>query len=809
MPLLFETPYGGFTEDGTAYVIKRPNTPKPWVNVIGNPRFGAIISQAGGGFTWVDHSALAVLTRWRMDLVRDNWGKWLYLRDVETGDIWSAAHQPTRAPAESYECRHGLGHTIITQRVEGITSEWTIVVPPDATVELWFLRLRNKSKMDRIIDVCSHFMWCLGASPDNHREFHRLFIDNGFDAKQGMITAGKNLWEVPTERHGHWNTNFPYRGFHACWIPGEGVPVDLVACGDHECFVGRNGTWEAPEWLQDDEPETGGFGRHDDAIAALRTRVKIPAGGEVHLAFAIGSTDPGQEPEDILSPFRDADARDRVVESVVKMWKDRLGQISVKTSDPAFDLLANTWLPYQAIVGRLWGRTGYWQQSGAFGFRDQLQDSQIYLPTHPDDTRKQIRLHARHQFADGTVYHWWHPLSEVGLRTEMTDDLLWLPFILTSYLKETDNWSVLDEKEPFVDDRSEATLWEHSRRAIEKVLTRFSPRGLPLIGAGDWNDGLSACGLHGKGESVWLGHFLFGVLKTWAMIAHRRGESQIADAWLERAANLRDALNTVGWDGEWYWRATLDDGTVLGSRESEEARIFLNVQTWAIINGVADGDRAEQIMNAVEKHLHREYGPLLFVPAFSKPDPRVGYLTRYAPGTRENGGLYTHAGIWGIQAACTMKRPEVAWEMFSRLAPPNRGMDPEHYAVEPYVTPGNVNGPDSPNFGQGGWTWYTGSAAWLRRICLEHIVGVRADWEGLVVDPCLPAHLREVHHTRLFRGDVFEITILNPAGISGAAIEVEVDGQPWPAGKPIPASGSSKQRRVVATYVAAKEPIGS
>jgi len=806
MSLQFETPYGGFSEDGTAYIIKRPDTPKPWVNVIANPRFGTVVSQAGGGFTWVDHSALAVLTRWRMDLVRDNWGKWLYIRDVESGDIWSAAPQPTRAPAESYECRHGLGHTIITQRVEGITSEWTIVVPPDATVELWYLRLRNKSKKARSLDVSSHFMWCLGSAPDNHREFHRLFTDNQFDAKSGMIVAGKNLWEVPTEKHGHWNTHFNYRGFHGCWIPGQGVPANLVACGDHEIFTGRNGTWEAPEWLVDDEAVTTGFGRHGDPIAALRTRVEIPAGGEVNLAFAIGSLDAGQQPHDVVGPFLEAGARERVVASAVAMWKERTDKITVETSDPAFNLLTNTWLPYQAIAGRLWARTGYWQQSGAFGFRDQLQDSQIYLPTHSDDTRRQLRLHARHQFADGTVYHWWHPLSEVGLRTEMTDDLLWLPFVLANYLKETDDWTVLDDAEPFVDNKSEVSLWEHSRLAIERVLARFSPRGLPLIGAGDWNDGLSACGLQWRGESVWLGHFLYGVLQGWARIARRRGESAIADAWEEKAADLRDALNTTGWDGEWYWRATLDDGSVLGSRESEEARIFLNAQTWAIIHGVADSERSEQVMDAVEKHLHREYGPLLFLPAFSKPDARVGYLTRYAPGTRENGGLYTHAGVWGIQAACVLKRAEVAWEMFARLAPPNRGMDPEHYAVEPYVTPGNVNGPDSPNFGQGGWTWYTGSAAWLRRICLEHIVGVRPEWDGLLIDPCIPSHLGEVRHTRPFRGDTFEVLIRNPDGLSGEGVYVEVDGQPWPAGEPIPASGEGKHRMVVATLVATKEP---
>ncbi|MCB2156604.1 glycosyl transferase family 36 [bacterium] len=795
----FECKYGYFSDNGREYVITRPDTPKPWVNVIANERYGATISQAGGGFSWLDHSTLGVLTRWEMDLVRDAWGKWLYLKDEETGELWSAAPQPTRAKLDHYECRHGIGYTVITTQAHGIEVEWTITVPTDAAMELWRVRIRNLGVKPRKISVCSHFMWCLGAAPDSKREFHRLFIDSAYE--DGLITARKCLWEVPDEKYGHWNTNWPHVAFHAVWQPGAGVPASVAGAGDHQYFLGRHGDFSAPAWLGADERESGGFGRLTDGIAALAATIELAPKEATDLMFALGAVEENGSPREALEPFSDTNAMDRVLADVEKAWAEKLEAVHVETPDPAFNLLNNTWLMYQAIAARLWGRTGYWQQSGAFGFRDQLQDSQVFLPSDPARCLKQLRLHARHQFADGTVYHWWHPLSEVGLRTEMTDDLLWLPFVMISYLKETADFDALDLAEPFVDDDNAVTIWEHGVRAIERVLVRFSDRGLPLIGEGDWNDGLSAAGMHGKGESIWLGHFLYGVLCDWSDLATQRGESERAAEWTARADALRVAINTHGWDGDWYLRATLDDGSPLGSASCKEGRIFLNAQTWSIISGTADEERANQVLDAAEEHLLREYGPLLFTPAYSTPDARVGYLTRYAPAVRENGGVYTHAAIWAIQAACKLGRAETAWSAFSRLAPPNRGRKPDHYAVEPYVTPGNIEGPESPGFGRGGWTWYTGSAAWLRRICLEWILGVRPEYDGLRVAPCLPAEWESAQITRPFRGDLFEITF---EGSGSGDWEIEVDGELHDAGQPIAASGEKRVRKVL---VRARRPV--
>lgn len=802
---LFACEYGHFGADGKSYVVTRPDTPKPWINMVANERYGFVISQAGGGFSWIDHSALSVLTRWEMDLVRDAWGKWIYLRDEDSGAVWSASPQPTMAPLQSYRCTHGLGYSRFDLQAHDIASQWTLTVPCNATHETWKLTLRNCGDNARRLTVCSHLWWCLGAAPDAKREFHRLFIDSQFDQAEGLITARKNLWDVPHRRYGHWNTEWPEVAFHATWFADRVVGDAVAACGDHQAFLGRHGNWAQPAWLATPEHATCGFNRHNDAIAALAVPILLEPEGECSVFFAVGAGPDEARVRSTLQTLRGV-SMEEILNDVASDWDERLGGCSVSTPDPAFDLLNNSWLPYQAISARLWGRTGYWQQSGAFGFRDQLQDSQVWLPRKAGPKcAEQVRLHARHQFVDGTVYHWWHPLSEVGLRTQMTDDLLWLPFVVTSCLKETGDYSLLDEREPFVDEEPTATLWDHCVRAIGRVLARFSPRGLPLIGAGDWNDGLSACGLEWRGESVWLGHFLHLVLRDWSYIAAIRGEADLTTELTQRADALRDAINEHGWDSQWYWRASLDDGSLIGSHDCAEGRIFLNAQTWSVIGGTAPAERAAQAMDSVQETLLRDYGPLLLTPAYSKPDKRIGYLTRYAPGARENGGVYTHAACWAIQAEAMLGRAELAWRIFASIAPPNRSRDIERYQVEPYVTPGNIDGPESPVFGRGGWTWYSGSAAWLDRVCKEWILGVRADWDGLIVQPRIPPHWDEARVVRHFRGDAFEILIRNPERVHAHEMVIEVDGHPHDPAQPIVASGQCLNRRVDVSLIPAGE----
>ena len=440
--------------------------------------------------------------------------------------------------------------------------------------------------------------------------------------------------------------------------------------------------------------------------------------------------------------------------------------------------MVNKWLKYQAICGRLWARTAYYQQSGAFGFRDQLQDSLVFLPIDPSLTKKQIRLHAAHQFKDGTVLHWWHPITETGLPTKMTDDLLWLPFVVFHYINETGDYQILKLKEPYYDDpKIKATIFDHCTAAIDRVLKRFSKRGLPLIGAGDWNDGLSAVGLDMKGESIWLAEFLFLVLKDFSSLSDDIGKKKIASRYLKKANDLKKAFDKYAWDGDWFYRATKDNGEKIGSRKNKEGKIYLNAQTWSVISGIAAEDKQLKAMDSVTKLLLKKNGTLLLHPAYTKPDEMIGYLTRYAPGRRENGGVYSHAATWSIWAYSLLKQNKNSFEAFRRMCPVYNGMNPDEYNAEPYVTPGNIDGPDSPNYGMGGWTWYTGSAAWFQKVIVDWILGIRATKDGLLIDPCVPEEWKEYSVTRIFRNTTYNISVINQSGSGNNVDYITVDGK--------------------------------
>jgi cellobiose phosphorylase len=450
----------------------------------------------------------------------------------------------------------------------------------------------------------------------------------------------------------------------------------------------------------------------------------------------------------------------------------------IETPDKAMNILVNKWLRYQAIAGRLWGRTAYYQQSGAFGFRDQLQDSMVFLPIDPKKTEDQLRLHARHQFEDGTVLHWWHPISDTGLPTKMTDDLLWLPFVLMHYIDETGNYKILSSKEPYYDNKSKKeSLFDHSVAAIEKVLTRMSKRGLTLIGAGDWNDGLSAVGLEMKGESIWLTEFFYLILVRFSEVCKEVGKDNLHKKYSKKAADLKKAFDKYAWDGEWFYRATKDDGKKVGSKTSPEGKIYLNAQTWSVISGIAEKNKQQKAMDAVSKYLLKKNGCLLLSPAYTLPDKMIGYLSRYAPGRRENGGVYTHAATWSVWAYSLLKKNDLAYAAYKNLCPIYNGMNPDEYVAEPYVTPGNIDGPDSPNYGMGGWTWYTGSAAWYQKVIVDWILGVRASKNGLVVDPCIPKDWKEFSVKRLFRGTVYNIKVFKKSNSIKTSNYIEIDGK--------------------------------
>ncbi len=765
----FDNGYGHFDDDGWRYRITTPQTPRPWVNVITNGVAGLIVSQAGGGYSWRENAQLNRITRWEQDLIKDEWGKFLYLRDAETARYWSAAWKPVCAQPESYACIHGVGYTTIESRNEGIESSWTLFVPPKEPVEIWRVSLKNQSGKRRRLQLFTYFEWNLGAAPDWHREFHRMFIETSYDPSLQALLATKRLWEVPSKK-GHWNRDWEFVAFHG----SSEQPVSYD--GDKESFLGMYRNPCSPRAVEDGtlSRQTGNW---LDAIGSLQVEVTLEPEESKALVFTIGAADNRSHAGALQRQFRTVESAEAALAAAKAMWREMLSRFEVKTPDRAMNLMLSPWLQYQAIAGRLWGRTGYYQTGGAFGFRDQLQDSQIFLPLEPTRTAEQIRLHARHQFNDGTVYHWWHPLSETGRSTEMTDDLLWLPYLVGIYLQETGDRSLLKAREPFIDNGTPVAVYVHCIRAIERVLARMSRRGLPLIGAGDWNDGLSAVGLKWKGESVWLGQFLHRVLVDFSVVSELMGDKARAKKYRSAAAKLKININRFGWDGGYYYGATKDNSERIGSARNKQGKVWLNTQTWAILGDVADAARAKKVFDVVESHLEGKNGTLLLKPAYSFPDKNIGYLSRYAAGVRENGGVYTHAATWSILAAAKLGRAESAYRLFRKLNPVELGAKPEEYMAEPYVTPGNIEGPDSRFYGKGGWTWYSGSAVWLFKAGVEGILGVRTTDEGLVVEPCVPPEWDGYEVKRFYRGAIYRITVENPGHVSDGIVSVSIDGR--------------------------------
>jgi cellobiose phosphorylase len=777
--------YGHFSEDGREYVITNPATPRPWSNIIANPRFGLAVSHTGSGFTWIDNSQLAVVNVWRQDLAEDSSGKFLYARDAESGALWSLSPAPVWAAHESYACHHGLGYTTFRTLTNGIEAEWTLFPHASETVELWLVKLTNRSPRPRRLEITSYLEWCCGTTPAPRREFHRLFIETWHDRGANAVFAKNHMWDVGSKRWGHWNTDFPY----VCAI-GCSEPV-VAAEGEKAAFLGRYGSVREP--LEIASEWNGEFGRHNDPISAMRIAIALAPGETKSHGWAIAVSETREATAGLLEAWRAPAAIERALTETREGWIARLAGQRIETPDARFNTFINDWVRYQAISARIWGRCGYYQQSGAYGFRDQLQDSQVWLTIDPARCREQIRLHAAHQFADGSVYHWWHPLSEQGHVTKMTDDLLWLAFVMAAYIRETGDMSILEDEAPYLDDPKPASIRDHVDRAFDRVFLRMSDRGLPYIGAGDWNDGLSAAGLEERGESIWLGIFLAGLLAECSVIAKHSDDAQSARFFANRHERLVEAVNAVGWDGKWYFRATLDDGTKIGSASNARGQIYLNPQTWAILCDVATPDRAKACMEAIRERLVSDAGALLLAPAYDAPVESIGYITRYAPGLRENGGVYTHAATWAIAAAAKVKDAALVERLLVAIDPTNK--DPERYWAEPYVLPGNVDGPDSPHHGRAGWTWYTGSAQWLHRVVAEWLVGVRPEWNGLRIDPCLPPSWAYAKMTRGWRGASYVVSV--ERGGTGAT-RVLVDGKEF-AGNllPVPAAGARHEVRVI------------
>ena len=776
--LIERSDYGGFTGDGREYVIHLNadrHTPAPWANVIANPEFGCLVTESGGGFTWALNSSENRLTTWHNDPVLDPPSEVVYLRDEETGRAWSATPEPRPGPAP-YQVRHGAGYTTFRHVSHGVEQELQIYVDPDDPVKIVRLRVRDLLGRPRRLTATYYVEWVLGSQ----RADSALHVIPEYDPETGALLVRNPFHADTAERV----------AFLAASRATHGVTADRLE------FLGSPGSLRSPAALE----RVGLSGRVEpggDACGVLQVHLDVEADSEIEVHFLLGQASDRNNALNLVRRFQPAAAAARARQRSDESWDALLGAVTVETPDAGMNVLLNRWLLYQATACRMWARTGLYQASGAFGFRDQLQDSLALLWSAPERVREHLLRAAAQQFSAGDVLHWWHPPGGHGVRTRCSDDLLWLPFVTAAYVRATGDATVLDERIPFLvgepleDGEHERyasfesgedvrPLYEHCLRAMRRGTTAGA-HGLPLIGSGDWNDGLSRVGIEGRGESVWLGWFLHSTLRGFAPLCEERGDPAIAAQLREDAAAVCTSLEESAWDGEWYRRAYFDDGTPLGSSDSPECRIDLTAQTWAVLSGGSTPERQRLAMQSVDRLLVQADDRLilLLTPPFDKAPWDPGYIKGYPPGVRENGGQYTHAATWAAWAFAELGDGDRAWRLFDLLNPLRRHDSPEdteRYRVEPYVLAGDVYGAP-PHVGRGGWTWYTGSASWMYRLGIEAILGLRLAGEGFVIDPRIPARWPGFQAVIRHDGARYELRVDNTAGTGHGVVALEMDGE--------------------------------
>jgi len=785
-PLPFmELPYfnglGGFTPDGKEYAIylgPGSQTSAPWVNVFANPDFGALVSETGSGFCWSGNSQSNRLLPWSNDPISDPPGDAIYIRDDDMGVFWTPTAAPIRE-IDAYRARHGQGYTVFEHHSHAIEQELVTFVPIDesggASVRLQRLRLRNRSSRRRRLSVVAYTEWVLGENRD--------------ETQMHVVTN----WDVESRAIFARNAYHPDAGDRIAFA--SATPRTTSYTADRAEFLGRNGSIAQPAALLR-QSLSGRSGAGLDPCAALQVVVEIDPGQDAEVTFRLGQAADAAQARSLLRRFQTAGQVEEALQVTRTWWDQLLETIQVETPDLAINFMLNRWLLYQTLSCRVWGRSGFYQSGGAIGFRDQLQDAMALVYAAPELSRKQILTAAGRQFVEGDVQHWWHPQSGAGVRTRISDDLLWLPYVTAQYVRVTGDIQILDEIVPFLEapplDEHEheryfvpttameqGSLSEHCHRAIARGLTA-GPHGLPLIGTGDWNDGMNLVGAGGQGESIWLAWFLIDVLQSFAELIEQCGQDQQASRYAAEAQRLIAVVEAQAWDGEWYRRAYFDDGTPLGSRDNQEARIDSLAQSWGVISGAADPERARQALQSVEDYLIRAHERmiLLFTPPFEHSAPDPGYVKSYPPGVRENGGQYTHAAIWVALAFARQGEGDRATALLRMLNPVEHAHTPEdveRYKVEPYVVAADVYALEG-QLGRGGWTWYTGSSGWMYRVWIEDILGFKLRGDQLTIDPVLPHDWHEFSIRFRYKSALYAIAVENPDAVGCGVLWVEVDG---------------------------------
>jgi len=776
--LLLHNNYGGFSADGREYVIHlAPGmaTPAPWVNVLANPYFGSVISESGSAYTWYENAHEFRLSPWLNDPVTDASGEALYLRDEDSGRYWSPTPLPRRGTG-AYLTRHGFGYSCFEHTEDGIQTELWVYVALDAPLKYWWLKVRNLSNRPRQLSSTGYVEWVLG----DLREKSAMHINLERDPSSGALLA-RNAYSIAFSE---------WVGFFAVDAPTSSFT------GDRSEFLGRNGHLQAPAAMVQNRL-SGRLGAGLDPCSALRSSFRLEAGASRDIVFCLGAEQSTQAASDLIKRACSLPAATEALERVRAHWQAVLGQIQVQTPDPALNVLVNGWLIYQVIACRFWARSGYYQSGGAFGFRDQLQDSMAMLHAAPAEARQHLLLCASHQFVEGDVQHWWHPPQDRGVRTGCSDDYLWLVAATSRYVTLTGDYAILDEQLGYLEGRAlhvgeesyydqpkhapiRESLYQHCQRALKHAQPR-GPHGLPLMGCGDWNDGMNLVGEHGVGESIWLGFFLYRVLLDFSAVARQCGDEAFAGQCESQAQLLQTHLEQDGWDGAWYRRAYFDDGTPLGSASNAECQIDAIAQSWSVLSGAAPEGRQHQAMASLQQRLVRPELSLiqLLDPPFDQSAVDPGYIKGYVPGVRENGGQYTHAAVWACMAFARLGDGEQAWKLLNMINPVNHAKDAssvERYKVEPYVVAADLYS-CSAHAGRGGWSWYTGAAGWMYRLIVESLLGVRREGAWLHLQPLLPADWPEVKLCYEVGASRYHVLIKQRLGAAYQAPQLSLDGQ--------------------------------
>ncbi|WP_089609262.1 GH36-type glycosyl hydrolase domain-containing protein [Dehalobacterium formicoaceticum] len=780
--LLIYNGYGGFSGGGKEYLIRLKEgmqTPLPWSNVIANPRFGFLVTESGGGFTWAENSRENKLTPWSNDPVSDQPGEIIYLRDEETGEIWTITPQPIREK-ETYTIRHGIGYSHFHHDSHGLEQELIQFVPTLDPIKINLIRIRNKGKEPRTLTGTYYLKPVLGVSEQNTQQFIKANYHQG----QEILLLTNS-----------YHQDFPGR----VAFVASSCPVASFTTNEEE-FIGgggSGGTLASPVSLQRESLSgcliSGGY-----PCAAMQVKIELPPGESKELVFLLGQEKQEEKAMAMGTKYQNLSQAKKALQEARSFWQQKRNILQVETPDPSFNIMVNDWLLYQVLSCRIWGRSAFYQSGGAFGFRDQLQDALSLIYIEPELVKKQILLHAAHQFAEGDVQHWWHPVAgDKGVRTRFSDDLLWLPYVVGEYTFKTGDYEILNIQVPFLEEeplkegeaerygvpavsRETASLYEHCVRALERGL-KFGPHGLPLMGSGDWNDGMSSVGSKGQGESVWLGWFIYSTVEKFLPLCRFMEDEGRGTQYREICREMIENLEEHAWDGSWYRRAYFDDGRPLGSAENSECKIDSLAQSWAVISGAGRKARVIEAMSALENYLIKEEEGiiLLLTPPFDEGDLNPGYIKSYVPGVRENGGQYTHAAVWVVMAYARLGMGDQAWELYQMINPINHSrttIETATYKVEPYVMAADVYAAP-PHVGRGGWTWYTGAASWMYQVGIEELLGFKKQKNHLYLDPCIPREWKDYKIMYRYGETLYQILVKNPLGLNQGVRSIYLDGK--------------------------------